>query len=1427
MSINIVHPPSRQEQPQLPVDNVTVSPPAEREFTGRKKGVAIALRIGIPVLMAAAILTMILSGGRRFGMMGMMMVVMMISMVIGNLFNQGGDDDADTEKNRQFKRRELNQLRPEVHAMGRGQHSIAIKNFPHPRAMPSLMEHRDTYFWGSRPGKNSAIEGTNLHVAPFFNAAIGTGDAALYKPATVDGDTQPHEDSVDPVTLQANRMFLANQNIVISPIGIDLADYAFGLRASNTPEGHDMRTKLTRRVVTSLAYLHSPNNVHIGIITDNPDEWDWLKWLPHTENTYADESPNGSFPRLFWPGDMPNAMRDIAELSEAAANEETLFFIIVDTPDEELVVPHSLETHPRVMRESGRTVIENVTFFATRALSDRKITRPESRIRIEDDATISMLDRTGLARIDDVTRTDALLAATAMAAYRPVAFGDHSTDNGDDELGVGNAPMTLLEAIGVENVKNIDVRGKWAATDKTSTLNFSAGFKVDAKGNRIGNEVAIDIQDYSKNKQATGPHGLFQGKTGTGKSYFLKAILLMLCLRYSPKRFVFLAADFKGASTFRDLQYLPHCLATLSNIGSVDMVARTRDVIMGESHRRQQLFDEYEVSDIDEWRAKQRRHPELNMPDMPNFLIVFDEFEEFIVNHREYKNIFASIGRVGRSLGIHMLLTSQEITTDMLGGAEKNVQYGISLYTDVAQASRTVIKTDKALQLPPARVALMKDVNNELTYVQSVLHHAKYDPPEGVVRTAAPEVGDDDNPIAEVARFDLATQNSGRVIDHDDTENVPDISPSRGRHAADDDDDQDFYDEFHAVLDRIAEEADGYTDVYQMWTRAMNEPVSFGDVRPAEFAAPQAGSGPTPRVLIGRTDLPFEHRQVPMEMDFSDGQSWLVKGHAKSGRTTLFETLIVSAGKRYLGNYLSFMVYDRAGTDLSTVKDMPNVSYYAAAADDEGWLRIRGEIDALYKKRNALFSERMIRSVDDYIRAKANGTIAVNDAYGHVVVIVDGLDTILDGDTDGSMKRYLQKLAADYGRVGIHLVGTDSGAVNRMNSVAGYFTSSVYLKMDSQAITGVPRDAREFMKEQVPDGDPGRAMDLSIPDDLGNIVARPARVLLPQVAETRPERIVGGVARFDTRIDHVVELEQFGAQIRDELSRAIAAHNPDMSEGEITRAVDASCAPKLQKVGTNVPFRTVWEAHTASIDPLTRPRHQRPIPIGVDVATAYVASLPVGQQSHLIVTGDRRTGLTTSLQAHMTAVSNSYRPEEAGIIVLDKARGLWGDFKKLVERGFAKEGNYVRTDEQVDKVCGSLCALAKKNSPGDQDLDNLDARDYVKSKELFVYVEQFDRFTGGNQMNALDQLIQTIKNANADVGIHIITSVSATQITEKEMRWPSMKALRNDIEAPMLMLSSTVRGNILGQRFKERPAGRGLLVEGGTNTRVVQVPKMG
>lgn len=230
-----------------------------------------------------------------------------------------------------------------------------------------------------------------------------------------------------------------------------------------------------------------------------------------------------------------------------------------------------------------------------------------------------------------------------MAEYlAPVFCGDSSLATHLSEK------VSLFDILQIQSASDLDIQARWKTANAANSLAAPIGIQDN------GQVLYLDIHE-----NAHGPHGLVAGTTGSGKSQVLISYLLSLSTLYSPEDLTFAVIDFKGGDIVKQLGKLPHLVGSITNIEKNE-IDRSLRSITAEKNRRMILFDKEHanVSNISEY-TQAFRTGKVSEP-LPHLLILVDEFAELKSQYPDFLSALISLARVGRSLGIHLILCTQK-----------------------------------------------------------------------------------------------------------------------------------------------------------------------------------------------------------------------------------------------------------------------------------------------------------------------------------------------------------------------------------------------------------------------------------------------------------------------------------------------------------------------------------------------------------------------------------------------------------------------------------------------------------------------------------------------------------------------------------------------------------------------------------------------
>ena len=278
--------------------------------------------------------------------------------------------------------------------------------------------------------------------------------------------------------------------------------------------------------------------------------------------------------------------------------------------------------------------------------------------------------------------------------------------------------LTFFDMYGVSRPQELDAATRWKKSDVVSSMRALVGF-------RSGNTPCyLDI-----NEKYHGPHGLVAGTTGSGKSETLQTYILSLAVNYSPEDVGFFIIDYKGGGMANLFDNLPHMIGSISNL-SGNQVKRAMVSIQSENRRRQRIFTEYGVNNINGY-TKLYKSGDATEP-VPHLFIIVDEFAELKREEPEFMKELISVAQVGRSLGVHMILSTQRPSGTVDENIWANSKFRLCLRVQDRQDSMDMLHRVEAAYLTQAGRCYLQVGNDEIFELfQSGWSGASYDAEAG------------------------------------------------------------------------------------------------------------------------------------------------------------------------------------------------------------------------------------------------------------------------------------------------------------------------------------------------------------------------------------------------------------------------------------------------------------------------------------------------------------------------------------------------------------------------------------------------------------------------------------------------------------------------------------------------------------------------
>jgi DNA segregation ATPase FtsK/SpoIIIE, S-DNA-T family len=514
----------------------------------------------------------------------------------------------------------------------------------------------------------------------FLTVRVGRGPVPLATPVRLDRPADPLTEHDPELLAAAQRLVGRATHLPDAPVVIPLRRLA--VIALTGPPAR--ARALARAVVCELAAFHPPDDLRFLAAWPPAADpaWRWMERLPHCAGAGPDGARAG-------PGGAPPHLVAIVDLLDRAG---------VDRPSPAGRPPPAGPGGIAAEELPGRTAAAGGTVIWLAETVAGEPSELSLRVRLDDHGWATLQETTPGGRVVGGIRADAADLAFCQSLER------HLAPRRLERPGTAPAPTGPVRLLDL-----LDRAGPVGAGVGAPPRPRSRLFRVPVGVTAGGEPLVLDLKEAAEG--GIGPHGLVVGATGSGKSELLRTIVAGLAATHPPDQLAFVLVDFKGGAAFADLAPLPQVAGLITNLQSdLSMVDRAMAALRGELARRQRLLHHNgNQPDLRAYTARRALDPRLEP--LPQLLIVVDEFGELLAARPEFLDLFAAIGRVGRSLGMHLLLASQRLDEGRLRGLDSHLRYRICLRTFSAAESSAVLGVPDAYHLPPAPGAALLKVD--------------------------------------------------------------------------------------------------------------------------------------------------------------------------------------------------------------------------------------------------------------------------------------------------------------------------------------------------------------------------------------------------------------------------------------------------------------------------------------------------------------------------------------------------------------------------------------------------------------------------------------------------------------------------------------------------------------------------------------------
>ncbi|MBR0382605.1 MAG: FHA domain-containing protein [Eubacterium sp.] len=483
----------------------------------------------------------------------------------------------------------------------------------------------------------------------------------------------------------------------------------------------------------------------------------------------------------------------------------------------------------------------------------------------------------------------------SLDAVKARAFAGRITGIRVKETGMaGEIPdsLSFLDMYQVSGPSGLPVREWWAKNNTADHIRIPLGL-------RAGGELCqLDLHE-----KYHGPHGLIAGTTGSGKSELLAAFILSLALQYSPDDVSIFMIDYKGGIMSRMFTDLPHMAGQISNL-SGNQAKRAMIAIKSENRRRQRILAEHRISHIDNYTALYREG-KVKEP-LPHLFLIVDEFAELRKEEPDFLKELISVAQVGRSLGVHLILSTQRLEGTVNDNILTNARFRLCLRMQDRRDSEHMIgHPDAAYLTKPGRCILQ--IGNDEVYeqFQSAYCGEIYNETLQADRTdeSVSLLRPDGRP--EITAGHLRMQEKGEGLTAGQTMET----------------------QLSALVRYIKEtaERDGYGKARPLWPPLLPEVYPMPPVGKDALPANESGREFSIPVTIGRFDDPAGQCQPDLVVDFAGTDNIAVFGSVSSGKSTFLQTLAYGLVSAYSPETVNLCLFDFSSSMLTALEPAAHV----------------------------------------------------------------------------------------------------------------------------------------------------------------------------------------------------------------------------------------------------------------------------------------------------------------------------------------------------------------------------------------------------------------------------------------------------------------------------------------------------------------------
>lgn len=789
------------------------------------------------------------------------------------------------------------------------------------------IEYRERSLWERVKGQ-----------ADFLSFTAGKGDV----PADIAIDFREKSFILETDPLYETAAEAANEETIMHDVPVTMSltrDHVIGIIGKRNDTEAYMRD-----IVMYLSALHSCDELKFILITSEEkyEKWKFMRWLPHIRSNTSEIR--------YIAADTENMKLISSELEKKLSDGADAAYVII-SDDRGLASKTSLIS--RILSA------DKYCGFSLIALYDEMKYLPKECSKVisvdEENAVIHNADSSEIriSLYPHITEEQCFKSAVSLANIR-LAKDDRSYE-------LPNV-ITFMELMGAVRCAHLNCSQRWKENNPVNSLKAPVG--IDENG---------DICYLDLHQDGHGPHGLVAGMTGSGKSEFIMTYILSMALNYSPEEVSFILIDYKGGGMSAAFAQLPHLAGMITNLDGSG-ITRALVSIESELKHREHVFAEtgkkLEMTNLDIYKYQKLHRSGMVSEPMSHLFIISDEFAELKSQQPEFMDKLISTARIGRSLGVHLILATQKPSGVVSDQIWSNSRFKVCLKVQEASDSMDMIKRPDAAALSKTgRFYLQVGYNEMFIMGQSAWCGAVYRPDEE--RHFSSDVG-----ITVIDRCGRRiAQSSAADLKHSESEKK---NPKK---------------QLDSILQYIREtaESEGLA-ARKMWLPPLPQKIYLDDIRSSEKSADGMHYAD-----IGLYDAPEKQEQNLLSVSPLEDGNIVLYGMAGSGKLSFVTSLVCSMAEKYTPDEVNFYIVDFGAETLIRLNSLPHVGEVIIPSSADRLRNLTAFIRRQAEKRRKLF----IDCGGDYHTYRQTG-----NAIPEIIVIINNYSAFsehMNGNVDASL----------------------------------------------------------------------------------------------------------------------------------------------------------------------------------------------------------------------------------------------------------------------------------------------------------------------------------------------------------------------------------------------------------------------------------------